>query len=71
MSGLAEGLPRDQWQLRRPAEILALKICDMAMGSASFDVQADRYLAELLVEAWEYDGLLILGLPITVEGQTR
>jgi type I restriction-modification system DNA methylase subunit len=51
--GPAEGVPRDQWQLRRPAEILALKICDMAMGSASFNVQADRYLAELLVEAWE------------------
>jgi hypothetical protein len=51
--GVAEGLPRDQWRLRRPAEILALKICDMAMGSASFNVQADRYLAELLVEAWE------------------
>ena len=51
--GPAEGLPRDQWQLRKPAEILALKICDMAVGSASFDVQADRYLAELLVEAWE------------------
>jgi hypothetical protein len=51
--GPAEGLPRDQWRLRSPAEILALKICDMAMGSASFDVQADRYLAELLVESWE------------------
>lgn len=51
--GPAEGLPRDQWRLRGPAEILALKICDMAMGSASFNVQADRYLADLLVESWE------------------
>ncbi len=51
--GPAEGLPRAQWRLRRPAEILALKICDMAVGSASFHVQADRYLAELLVEAWD------------------
>jgi hypothetical protein len=66
--GPAEGLPRDQWQLRRPAEILALKICDMAMGSASFNVQADRYLAELLVEAWELR-IADFGLPITVEGE--
>jgi hypothetical protein len=51
--GPSEGWPREEWRLRSPAEILALKICDMAMGSASFHVQADRYLAELLVEAWE------------------
>jgi hypothetical protein len=66
--GPAEGLPRDQWRLRGPAEILALKICDMAMGSASFNVQADRYLAELLVEAWELR-IADFGLPITVEGE--
>ncbi len=51
--GPAEGLPKEQWQLRTAAEILALKICDMAMGSAAFLVQADRYMAERLVEAWE------------------
>lgn len=51
--GPAEGWPREKWQLRSPAEILALKLCDMAMGSGAFLVQADRYLAERLVEAWE------------------
>ena len=34
-------------------ELLALKVCDMAMGSGAFLVQACRYLAERLVEAWE------------------
>ena len=51
--GPAEGLPRDQWKLRTPAEILALKICDIATGSAAFLVAADRYLANRLLEAWE------------------
>jgi hypothetical protein len=51
--GSAEGLPRDQWQLRPPKEILDLKVCDMAMGSGAFLVQACRYLAERLTEAWE------------------
>jgi len=51
--GPAEGLPREQWKLRSPAELLELKICDMAMGSAGFLVQVIRYLSERLVEAWE------------------
>ncbi|MBP8059350.1 MAG: restriction endonuclease [Chloroflexi bacterium] len=50
--GPAEGWPREQWQLRTPAELLALKVCDMAMGSGAMLVQVDRYLAERLVEAW-------------------
>lgn len=50
--GVAEGLPREAWKLRTAAEILAIKVCDMAMGSAGFLVQADRYLAERLMEAW-------------------
>ncbi len=51
--GPAEGWPRDQWQLRTAAEILDLRICDMAMGSGAFLVQACRYLSEKLVQAWE------------------
>lgn len=51
--GPAEGLPKEQWKLRSPAELLELKICDMAMGSAGFLVQVIRYLSERLVEAWE------------------
>jgi hypothetical protein len=52
-SGPAEGRPRDQWRLRRPDEILALKVCDMAMGSGAFLVQCCRYLSERLVESLE------------------
>lgn len=51
--GPAEGKPKEQWQLKSPKEILELKVCDMAMGSGAFLVQACRYLAERLVEAWE------------------
>ena len=51
--GPAEGSPREQWQLKPPKELLDLKVCDMAMGSGAFLVQACRYLAERLTEAWE------------------
>lgn len=51
--GSADGWPRDQWMLKSPKDILDLKVCDMAMGSGAFLVQACRYLAERLVEAWE------------------
>ncbi|MEM7712101.1 MAG: DNA methyltransferase [Cyanobacteria bacterium P01_A01_bin.68] len=51
--GVAEGKPEQQWQLQPSAELLKLKICDMAMGSGAFLVQTCRYLAERLVEAWE------------------
>jgi hypothetical protein len=51
--GPAEGWPREQWKLKSPKAILDLKVCDMTMGSGAFLVQACRYLAERLVEAWE------------------
>ncbi len=51
--GPAEGKPEEEWQLKSPKELLELKVCDMAMGSGAFLVQACRYLAERLVEAWE------------------
>lgn len=51
--GPAEGLPREQWQLQPAPKLLQLSICDMAMGSGAFLVQACRYLAERLLEAWE------------------
>ena len=35
-----------------PEAILELKVCDPAMGSGAFLVEACRYLAERLVEAW-------------------
>jgi type I restriction-modification system DNA methylase subunit len=39
------------------AQILALKICDPAMGSGAFLVECCRYLAELLEQAWIREGL--------------
>lgn len=50
--GPAEGTPREQWALKSPAELLDLKICDPAMGSGAFLVQACRWLSDRLVEAW-------------------
>lgn len=50
--GPADGTPREQWVLKSPAELLDLKICDPAMGSGAFLVQACRWLADRLVEAW-------------------
>jgi hypothetical protein len=49
--GPAEGEPREEWVLRSPSEILDLKVCDPAMGSGAFLVQACRYLADRLIEA--------------------
>lgn len=51
--GPSDGLPRAEWRLKSPAELLALKICDPAMGSGAFLVQSCRWLAERLVEAWD------------------
>jgi hypothetical protein len=51
--GPSNGWPREQWTLKSPRDILDLKVCDMAMGSGAFLVQACRYLAERLVESWE------------------
>lgn len=51
--GPAEGLPRAEWKLKTAAEILDLKVCDPAMGSGAFLVQACRYLGDRLVDAWE------------------
>ena len=51
--GPAEGKSQGEWKLRPASDLLDLKICDMAMGSGAFLVQACRYLSERLVEAWE------------------
>jgi hypothetical protein len=51
--GPAEGADPASWRLRPPAELLTLRVCDMAMGSGAFLVAACRYLADRLVEAWD------------------
>jgi len=38
----------------KPEEILDLKICDPAMGSGAFLVEACRQLSEKLIESWNY-----------------
>jgi len=40
----------------RPERILDLKVCDPAMGSGAFLVEACRYLGNALVEAWHTHG---------------
>ncbi|MGH6644343.1 MAG: DNA methyltransferase, partial [Bradyrhizobium sp.] len=50
--GPAEGVEEADWKRRTPRELLRLRICDPAMGSGAFLVQACRYLAGHLVAAW-------------------
>lgn len=65
--GPADGTPREQWALKSPAELLDLKICDPAMGSGAFLVQACRWLADRLVEAWSH--VEALGKTVSVDGE--
>ena len=41
-----------KWKLKTAAELLELKVADIAMGSGAFLVAACRYLAARLLEAW-------------------
>ncbi len=50
--GPSQGVPREQWVLKSPTELMDLKVCDPAMGSGAFLVQVCRWLADRLVEAW-------------------
>src|SRR5262249_34888496 len=54
-----------EWKLRQAAELLELKVCDMAMGSGAFLVASCRYLSDRLIEAWDELG----DRPITIEGE--
>lgn len=65
--GPAEGTPRDRWALRSPTELLDLKICDPAMGSGAFLVQACRWLSDRLVEAWSQ--VEAAGKTVSVDGE--
>ena len=40
----------------RPAAVLDLKVCDPAMGSGAFLVEACRQLGDALIEAWKIHG---------------
>lgn len=65
--GPAEGSPRERWALKSPAELLDLKICDPAMGSGAFLVQACRWLSDRLVEAWSQ--VEASGKSVSVDGE--
>ncbi len=65
--GPAEGTPRDRWVLKSPIELLDLKICDPAMGSGAFLVQACRWLSDRLVEAWSL--VEATGKTVSVDGE--
>ncbi|MBB4931104.1 hypothetical protein F4561_001924 [Lipingzhangella halophila] len=43
---------KNEWRLKSSAQILDLKVADIAMGSAAFLVAAARYLGGKLIEAW-------------------
>lgn len=60
-AGPSQGLPREEWHPVSATKLLSLKVCDMAMGSGAFLVQACRYLSEKLLEAWEREKTV--GLP--------
>lgn len=49
--GPLETADRESWRLKSSADILRLKVADIACGSGAFLVAACRYLAERLVEA--------------------
>lgn len=49
---------RERLVPRRPEEILALKVCEPAMGSGSFLVAALRYLVDALARSLHHHGLI-------------
>jgi hypothetical protein len=54
-------------QTPKPARVLGLKVCDPAMGSGAFLVEACRQLGEVLLKAWDVHG----GMPKVSEDETR
>lgn len=66
-AGPAKGASREQWTLKSPSELLDLKICDPAMGSGAFLVQACRWLSDRLVESWSQ--IEALGKTVSVDGE--
>lgn len=55
------------WKIRRPEEILALKVIDIAAGSGAFLVAATRYLADRLIDAQREYGTVQEGVEVDDE----
>ena len=49
--GPAEGAKPEDWAIKRPEEILALRICDPAVGSGAILVASCRFMSERLLES--------------------
>ncbi len=54
--GPLQTVDRVRWVPLSSKQILALKVADIAVGSAAFLVAAARYLGERLIEAWLREG---------------
>ena len=54
--GPADGAEPEEWRIRLPAELLALRVCDPAVGSGAILTAACRYLADRLIEATHEHG---------------
>ena len=59
-AGPLQTADKTQWTHKTAAEILELKVADIAMGSAAFLVAAARYLGQALVSAWGREGTVVL-----------
>jgi hypothetical protein len=51
---------KSQWVPKSSAELLELKVADIAMGSAAFLVAAARYLGRAMIDAWVREGAVAL-----------
>ena len=67
--GPSTGTSRGEWKLKTPEQLLDLKVCDPAMGSGAFLVQACRFLSARLVEAWAIEEAA--GRIVDVAGQVH
>lgn len=56
LSPIFEHLRQEEGGAPTPAQILDLKVCDPAMGSGAFLVEACRQLGDALLEAWKVHG---------------
>jgi hypothetical protein len=61
-----EDIPGEGKRIRKPEEILSIKVCDPAMGSGSFLVSALRILVDALFESLHFHGRLTSGGDRTV-----
>jgi hypothetical protein len=67
--GPSRGTPRGEWKLKTSTELLDLKVCDPAMGSGAFLVQACRFISARLVEAWVLEEAT--GRVVDIEGHVH